>query len=189
MRAVVLIGLLGGLLGAASACGGGGAARPATPAPIENMPGPEPEAPDHVSCNDPIEGTWTTRVWRQEVGKWDEVTLTITRVGLTELRGQIVVDSWDGDEADDEPPTCPDGSLAVARVVQPATGRIRGAEVDVEGTDPERTAVPCGIEVRTNYNPDHFTGRLEGAELVTVNDDGGTDQERPHVFTRKACAR
>jgi hypothetical protein len=189
VRAVVLsVGLLGLLAGLVAACGGGGRARPAAPAPIANIPGPEPVLADEAFCSDPIAGTWRTRVFRAEVGKWDEVTLTIIRVGLTELRGQIVVESWDGDEADDEPATCPDGSLAVSRVVQSASGWIHGGELDFAGSDPERTAFPCGFESPGVYNPDHFTGALdEGPALVTTNDDGGTDDGRPHIFTRRAC--
>lgn len=187
---MVLIGCVAGVL---AACGRTTARpAPATP-PIENIPGPEP-APDssahHPSCTDPIAGTWRARVWRAEVAKVDEVTLTLSRIGLTELRGEITVETWDAAGRDDEPALCPDGSPAVSRVLQLASGWVHGAEVDIEGSDPERTAFACGIETTAGYNPDHFTGELdEESTLVTTNDDGALDQGRLHVFTRVACAR
>ncbi len=166
-----------------------GAATPVAPAPIQNLPGAEPAAPEPAACADPVAGVWTALVWREDAGKWDEVTFELERVGFTELRGQIAVRTWDGDEADDAPPICPDGSPAVSRVVQGASGTLRGADLDLQGRDPERTALACGIETSSVYHPDHFTGRLEpGPELVTVNDDGSVDHGRPHVFTRRACA-
>lgn len=184
MRAIVLIGFLAAV--AAAACGAS-AAHPA-PAPIENMPGPEPPPVANASCGDAIAGTWRTRVFRGEVSKVDEVTLTVIRSGLTELRGQIVVETWDVDESDDEPPTCPDGAAAISRVVQSAGGWIHGGEFDFAGSDPERTVVPCGLPPGGIYNPDHFTGELDGTTLVTTNDDGGSDKGRPHRFTRIGCA-
>ncbi|MBZ0231513.1 MAG: hypothetical protein K8M05_04125, partial [Deltaproteobacteria bacterium] len=100
---------------AAGACGGsgGGAARTVVRPPIANIPGPEPVATEPGACADPIAGTWRARVFRAEVGKLDEVTLTLARVGMTELRGQIVVETWDAAGRDEEPPTCPDGAPAI----------------------------------------------------------------------------
>jgi hypothetical protein len=183
----------GVLLVVLAACGGGRAAGSGASAPpvIANTPGPESTAPAPGACPDPVAGTWRARVFRAEVGKVDEVTLTIARIGITELRGQIVVESWDAAERDDDPAACPDGAPAVSRVVQSASGWVHGVEVDIRGSDPERTAFACGLEAPGIYNPDHFTGELDasGPTLVTTNDDGGSDQGRPHVFTRVACAR
>lgn len=181
------------MAGWVAACAGSGGSRaPAAAPPIANVPGPAPtyDTSAHVSCNDPLAGTWRARVWRAEVGKVDQVTLTIARIGMTELRGEITVETWDAEHRDADPATCPDGSPAVGRVVQLASGWVHGTEVDIVGSDPERTAFACGIETTLVYNPDHFTGELaEGPTLITTNDDGGIDLGRPHVFTRKACPR
>ncbi len=173
---------------AAVACGGDASRAPARPS-IGNVPGPEPVASAPGSCVDPIAGTWRARVYRAEVGKLDEVTLTLARVGMTELRGQILVETWDAAGRDEEPPACPDGAPAVGRVVQMASGWFRDRELDVVGRDPKRVAAPCDVPTEAGYNPDHFTGELDedGRTLVTTNDDGGLDVGRPHVFTRIAC--
>jgi hypothetical protein len=177
--------VLSALLVVAAACGAGGGATHPAPAPISNVPGPDP-APSE-SCTDPIAGKWRARVYRTDARKIDEVTLTLTRAG-EELRGAIIVTSWDVNGIDGEPPTCPDGSAGISRVTQSANGWFRGGEVDIAGSDPERTATPCDTPPISTYNPDHFTGKLDlRGTLVTTNDDGGSDQGRPHVFERVGC--
>jgi hypothetical protein len=169
-----------------TACGHGASHPP--PRTLSNVAGPERDPGDTpVRCPDPIAGKWRARVYRAEVGKIDDVVLTLTRAG-DELRGAIIVTSWDVDESDDEPPTCPDGSAAIGRVTQSANGWIHGSDVDIAGSDPDRSAAPCGVAPNGTYTPDHFTGELDDGMLVTTNDDGGTDQGRPHVFERVGCS-
>jgi hypothetical protein len=72
-------------------------------------------------------------------------------------------------------------------VTQSANGWIHGTDVDIVGSDPDRSAAPCGVSTGGVYNADHFTGELDAGMLVTTNDDGGSDQGRPHVFERVGC--
>jgi len=176
-------------LAAPAGCNTGGTARP--PEVVQNLPGPPAKgapAAAREGCPDPIAGVWKARVWREDADEWDEVMLTIERAGAT-LRGDMVVTTWDGDQAQTEPPRCPDGLPAISRVAEQARGSFDDGHVDFAGEDPRRVILPCGVAPGGRYNPDHFTGELDpdSARLILMNDDGNVDQGRPHVFTRTRC--
>ena len=140
-------------------------------------------------CRDPIAGTWRAKVWRPESSVWDRVTLSVKRQG-SQLSGWIVVESWDGDEDQATPPRCDDGTPAIETWRQRLGGRLEDGVVDITGSRVRKLTGACEPpDDATTYRPDHFRGELvPGAELlITTNNDGGVDDDRPHHFERISC--
>ena len=163
-----------------------GAAPPRPPAPIQNT---AVEGDADPACADPISGVWTARVWRDRQQKWDMVVLTIRRTDQAALEGTIEVFTWDGDADQRRPRRCSDGSPAMSHVIQSATGALAGDRFDLQGAEPRWLRAICAPTSSVGYQPDHFSGVLQptASRLDTVNDDGNTDQGRPHVFSRTTC--
>lgn len=147
------------------------------------------EAPKRAECPDPIAGTWRARVWRPESYAWDRVTLSIKRSGR-QLSGWIVVETWDGDEDQGEPPTCDDGTPALDKWRERLSGSYKDGAVDLRGSRVRKLAAACEPPGdASTYRPDHFSGKLDLAVdlLVTTNNDGSVDDDRPHHFERISC--
>lgn len=183
--------MAGGLIAAAVAVTGARAT--AQPTPVRYRPdagGPVAKpVPAPERCRDPIAGTWRAKVWRPESYVWDRVTLSIRRNG-GQLSGWIVVESWDGNEDDATPPRCDDGKPAIETWRQRLSGSFADREVDVRGSRVRKLTGACEpAGDASSYRPDHFVGELDPAVdlLVTTNNDGGVDDDRPHHFERISC--
>ena len=172
------------------AIAGDASAQPAPTPPRRGKPVKKPApARDGRGCEDPLTGTWRTKVWRPESSAWDRVTLQINRHGV-QLSGWIIVETWYGDSDQPEPPTCEDGSPDRERWRERLSGSFKDGVVDILGT--RVTQLNDGCERggdASGYRLDHFRGqRATDAELlITTNDDGGVDHERPHHFQRVSC--
>ncbi|MCC6523900.1 MAG: hypothetical protein IT373_14675 [Polyangiaceae bacterium] len=148
--------------------------------------------PPPARCQDPIEGMWRSHRFDEQFGRWSIFTLEIHRNkgSDTELVGRIAADGWRGGPADQEPGLCGGARLYRYQVSMPAVGSYRDGEVMFRGTSWKLDADVChNLPPSWGYNADSFTGRIDPAvqEFQSVNNDGGTAVNDPHVFRRVKC--
>jgi hypothetical protein len=140
-----------------------------------------------IACADPIAGVWRERSFRADMMDWHEFTLTIERSapiggGIT---GTIDVQFWGGSSDDPLPSVCDDGTPAVSTGQMTAGGTFRDGKLDFQGVT-LKTELAC-VGGEAAYFIDHFTGVVSNGLLHTVNNDGGSDKDRPYTFRRIAC--
>jgi hypothetical protein len=147
-----------------------------------------PKKSPSVSCDDPIAGVWRGRTHRGDAWDWHEFSLSIDRVaGTAVVTGTIDVRTWSGAPDDPLPSVCADGTPAVNTARMTAHGMWDGKTLDFQGKTLDATAAACDGGELTGYAIDHFTGKLRGEAIHTVNNDGAAALNRPYVFRRVAC--
>lgn len=139
-----------------------------------------------VACSDPVEGTWVAYRYSPEYRDWARFTLHIERDDAR-LHGTIVARMWRGMPSDRNPPPCgPDGWDYT--VTMEATGNLIGDQLAFGANTHRVSTVACPSSF-FSYNPDHFTGRVDGLadRMHTLNNDGGRDVNAAYEFRRLRC--
>ncbi len=139
-----------------------------------------------IACTDPVEGTWVAYRYSPEYRDWARFTLHIDREDAR-LRGTIVARMWRGMASDRNPPPCgPDGWDYT--VTMEATGNLIGDQLAFGANTHRVSTVACPSSF-FSYNPDHFTGRVDGLSdrMHTLNNDGGRDINAVYEFRRLRC--
>jgi hypothetical protein len=141
--------------------------------------------PAAVNCNDPVAGVWVSQQYDTRYRDWYIFTLRIARGAGDTLQGHIEAHSWDTGDAK-APASCDGGSHW--KVGMPASGKIEGGTVRFGGTSWNLKQALCGSAPGPGmYNLDHFTGTLDGARFLSLNNDGGRMLDEPTPFRRIAC--
>ncbi len=146
--------------------------------------------PPPAVCEDPIVGIWKSHNYNERERHWTQFTITVERVGGSDsdLKGTIVNHAWDGDETQEQPPTC-DRTDRRFVVSMDAMGRVNEGVIEFWGIGEWRLdRMICGLR-DFGYNLDHFTGSLDAElqEFQSVNNDGGIAIDEPTVFRRIKC--
>jgi hypothetical protein len=143
------------------------------------------------TCEDPALGTWvSTPKYYPQYDDWYVFTM---RVGEGaddgQLAGTIDARTWSGDGTLTEPPECGGEELNL-QVSMPARGqRTADGGFSFSGASWALHPSSCtGLSPRyTGYNPDKFSGRIDGGALRSVNNDGGRSVNDPVGFERVSC--
>lgn len=143
------------------------------------------EAGGGGECGDPILGTWRARRYDRLHQRHATFTIRVTHREGDRLEGTIINRAWSGGPLQTSPPRCTPGVFDHT-VRMPAHGRFNGREFRMDAESHRRTVhcIDTGIWM---YNLDHFSGRMQGDVLVTVNNDGGVEVNSPYRFRRVSC--
>jgi len=150
--------------------------------------------PPPAECPDKVTGTWQAIIYNERQATWYDYQLTIRRSapvadpnGPGPLEGEMVSHYWSGLPNNDKPVPCTPGARDIT-VKMPGKGTIdAGANLVFGAKTYTVDSIACGPAQR--YNPDNFTGKIEGAinEFQSVNNDGGSAVNEPAVFRRTRC--
>ena len=151
--------------------------------------GPAAASVAPAECSDPIAGVWHGRYHMPDYGDWHDFVLTIRRGDGGVLVGKIMVEFWDGDATQADPPK-------VCRVHGHYTGTMTargsfapdGHAVTFDGQDFAIDKILCGRKRGDiSYSPDRFVGKLENGTLTLQNRDGWRDPTSNVRFSRTSC--
>lgn len=145
--------------------------------------------PPPATCQDPVEGIWTSHDYDP---RWEDWTIFSLEVHRTEpdgplLKGAIKNDTWYGSPQQSDPGPC-EGRLRF-KVSMDAEGTVVDGKIAFGGVGQWRMdEVICGTW-DSGYNLDNFTGIIdpEIQEFQSVNNDGGRAVNDPTVFRRVKC--
>ncbi|HVY48820.1 MAG TPA: hypothetical protein VHB21_23185 [Minicystis sp.] len=141
-----------------------------------------------VTCADPAAGTWTSNPqYYPDYGDWYVFTLHVARAaGSGALTGTMEAQAWAGGPDAAAQPDC-GGEPLNTRVVEPAKGSVDGARFAFDASSWSLHGAACPGGLPMGYNPDHFTGLIDGGVLRSVNNDGGRSVDDPVAFAHTAC--
>jgi hypothetical protein len=139
-------------------------------------------------CSDPLLGTWVSvPKFNTQYQDWHVMTLHVQPGDEPgSVMGSVSAHVWSGGSQDVVPGPCSEYGMNY-EVSMPAVGH--------RGTDGALRfdAGPWTLDKTTctgaswGYNPDHFSGVVDGRAIRTVNNDGGRSVNDPFGFERVSC--